>query len=296
MTNPNLSNRSTELISKGIAYVNDLLSNSGDRLGYYDFIERYQIKINFVDFYSLTHSLPSHWLKSGKTQQKEGEMKLTFLQSFLQQKQTSKWVYQKLRTLNKYNRGHEIKWAEILGREISESDWSKYYRNNFQSVIETSLRDFQYQILTRSIPTNRFLSKCKLTESDKCFYCKECVETVEHLFWYCPVVKTFWFNLFDVIFVNREISFNLDDAKVLLGGAENENKDVLNYLFTVVKKYIYNTKCKQQQLSIKCCISLIQYYHSLEQCVATNEYGIIKGYVERWELLSPFLEYRATSN
>ena len=79
MTNPNLSNRSTELISKGIAYVNDLLSNSGDRLGYYDFIERYQIKINFVDFYSLTHSLPSHWLKSGKTQQKEGEMKLTFL-------------------------------------------------------------------------------------------------------------------------------------------------------------------------------------------------------------------------
>ena len=99
MTNPNLSNRSTELISKGIAYVNDLLSNSGDRLGYYDFIERYQIKINFVDFYSLTHSLPSHWLKSGKTQQKEGEMKLTFLQSFLQQKQTSKWVYQKLRTL-----------------------------------------------------------------------------------------------------------------------------------------------------------------------------------------------------
>ena len=71
MTNPNLSSRSTELISKGIAYVNDILSNSGDRLGYYDFMERYQIKINFVDFYSLTHSIPSHWLKSGKTQLNE---------------------------------------------------------------------------------------------------------------------------------------------------------------------------------------------------------------------------------
>ena len=158
------------------------------------------------------------------------------------------------------------------------------------------MRDFQYQILTRSIPTNRFLSKCKLAESDKCFYCKECVETVEHFFWCCPVVKTFWFNLFDVIFVNREININLDDAEVLLGGADNENKDVLNYLFTVVKKYIYNTKCKQQQLSVKCCISLIQYYHSLEQCVATNDYGMVKGNVDRWKLLSPILEYRATSN
>ena len=92
MTNPNLSSRSTELISKGIAYVNDILSNSGDRLGYYDFMERYQIIINFVDFCNLTHSIPSHWLKSGKTQLNEGEMKQTFLQTFLQQKHIKKYI------------------------------------------------------------------------------------------------------------------------------------------------------------------------------------------------------------
>ena len=51
MTNPNLNSRSIQIISKGVAYVNELLSHSGDRLGYHDFTERYQIKINFVDFY-----------------------------------------------------------------------------------------------------------------------------------------------------------------------------------------------------------------------------------------------------
>ena len=35
-TNPNLNSRSTELISKGIGCVNNLLSHSGDHLGYYD--------------------------------------------------------------------------------------------------------------------------------------------------------------------------------------------------------------------------------------------------------------------
>ena len=66
MTKPNLNRRSTEMISKGIAYVKELLSQSGDRLGYYDFMEKYQIKINFVDFYCLTHSIPTHWIKVAK--------------------------------------------------------------------------------------------------------------------------------------------------------------------------------------------------------------------------------------
>ena len=50
------------------------------------------------------------------------------------------------------------------------------------------------------------------------------------------MVKTFWFNLLDVILVNTEININLNDVKVLLGGTENKNKDFLNYLFIVVKK------------------------------------------------------------
>ena len=122
MTNPNLNSRSTEMISKGVAYVNDLLSQSGVCLGYNDFREKYQIKINFVDFYSLTHSIPRQWLENCKTKLNECDMKQIFLQNFLQQKHTSKWVYQKLRTLNNYNRGHETKWAETLGKQISEAD------------------------------------------------------------------------------------------------------------------------------------------------------------------------------
>ena len=133
-------------------------------------------------------------------------------------------------------------------------------------------------------------------KSDKCWYYKECLETVEHLFWFCPVVKTFWFKLFDVILVNREININLNDVEVLLGGVENKNKEFSKYLFTVVKKFIYNTKCKEQQLSVKCCISLIQYYHSLEQCVVTNDYGMVKGFADGWEILSPILEHMASSN
>ena len=62
------------------------------------------------------------------------------------------------------------------------------------------------------------------------------------------MVKTFWFNLFDVILVNREINRSLDDAEVLLRGADNENKDVLNYLFTAVKSIFIPQNVKNSNL------------------------------------------------
>ena len=58
MKNTNLDRRSRELMQKGVVYVNDMLTNIGRLLGYYDFMETYHIAINFVDFYGMTHSIP----------------------------------------------------------------------------------------------------------------------------------------------------------------------------------------------------------------------------------------------
>ena len=62
MKNPNLFRRTKEMMSKGIIHINDMLSHTGHTLGYYDFMEKHNIQLNFVDFYSLTHAIPRHWL------------------------------------------------------------------------------------------------------------------------------------------------------------------------------------------------------------------------------------------
>ena len=183
-----------------------------------------------------------------------------------------------------------MKWSETLKKEMSELDWPKYYQNIYQSVTETTLRDFQYKILTRTIPTNKYLARCGLVESDKCWFCKENIETIEHLFWFCPVVKTFWLRIFGSIDVNSDSNINMTDIKVLLGGTEGANKDSLNFCFTVIKKYIYNTKCKEKDLSVQCCINTLEYYYSLEECVVKNDYGMIKDFTNRWKMLNSIME------
>ena len=41
-----------------LVYINDLLTGMGEFMGYENFQEIYNLKINFVDFYSLMHSIP----------------------------------------------------------------------------------------------------------------------------------------------------------------------------------------------------------------------------------------------
>ena len=113
----NLIIRSAEMIEKGVRYVNDILTNTGQLLGYNEFKERYPIAINFVDFYGMMHSTPRDWLKGHKGKLNESEMNQCLLQNLLQQKQFSKWAYKKMRLLVNYSRGHGMKWVEILEKK-----------------------------------------------------------------------------------------------------------------------------------------------------------------------------------
>ena len=74
MKNDNLKARKDDLIQQGISYVNDLLSDNGEKLGYQEFATKYRVNLNFVDFYSLVHSIPRIWLngKNSKLDRKKG--------------------------------------------------------------------------------------------------------------------------------------------------------------------------------------------------------------------------------
>ena len=57
------------------------------------------------------------------------------------------------------------------------------------------MRAFQYKILLRIIPTNKYLKVCNIIDNGSCYFCHSEVETIEHLFYLCPIVKELWVNL-----------------------------------------------------------------------------------------------------
>ena len=59
----NLISITKELTNKSILHINDIMSPNGKIFGYQEFKQFYNININFLDFYSLTHCIPKQWTK-----------------------------------------------------------------------------------------------------------------------------------------------------------------------------------------------------------------------------------------
>ena len=83
-----------------------------------------------------------------------------------------------------------IKWQKRFSSALT---WSTMYVTPFATVQEVKLRWFQHRILT----TNTFVFKLKIIDNDLCTFCNENKEYIEHLFWECNIVQTFWNRLLE---------------------------------------------------------------------------------------------------
>ena len=84
------------------------------------------------------------------------------------------------------------KWSKMLPTEI---DTKATFEKIFKTTCDTCLRWFQYKLLYNLLPTGRFLSQRGLVDSPVCIFCKRSEETWMHLFWDCPKIQDYWFDV-----------------------------------------------------------------------------------------------------
>ena len=48
-------------LRKCIYFINDLLKNDGELMNFAEFGNQYQLKVNFVDYYTVIEAVPLHW-------------------------------------------------------------------------------------------------------------------------------------------------------------------------------------------------------------------------------------------
>ena len=122
------------------------------------------------------------------------------------------WVF--VDSMNKGEKKLSNKWSSALGKTISTEDMSTYFCANFKSTILSHSRSFQYQILQRSLVTNKFLKVSGISSNEYCTFCKNEVETLEHLFWRCQKEQNFWIAIKNEL--NLSMGFRLDLSEMLV--------------------------------------------------------------------------------
>ena len=65
----------------------------------------------------------------------------------------------------------------------------------FKCTKEYRLTWFPFQPIHRILPTNNYLHKICRVNSPLCYFCQQTLETIEHIFAECFVVKEIWIEV-----------------------------------------------------------------------------------------------------
>ena len=89
----------------------------------------------------------------------------------------------------------------------------------------------------------------KITQNNKCSFCRKEVETIEHLFVDCEFSEQLWDHVLSILRngIGKEIHLSKLDK---LFGSINENNAV-NHIIMLVKKHIYYKKLINSKPNIK---------------------------------------------
>ena len=68
-------------------------------------------------------------------------------------------------------------------------DWNEIYSLSLKVSLETKIKNSN-MVLNNIVFTNETLSKIKMTDSPQCTFCKNEIESLEHLFYNCKMTRS----------------------------------------------------------------------------------------------------------
>ena len=121
----------------------------------------------------------------------------------------------------------------------------------------------------------------KYKDTPVCTFCKMASETIEHLFWHCPVISQFIRNLFsEPETINSKLSI---DTFIL--GWRDMKHPAFNLVILYTKMYIFNCKRNEVLPTVPGAKQYIYFQYRLAKETATI-YGKANSFEQHWNSLS----------
>ena len=230
---------------------------------------KYNLNIKQMDYNSLIHAIPAEWKRSviGTTPPEDlksnGEIYIVNSShiKILKDMYSKDFYWNFIEKIRKKPKAEE-KWNKYI--EMENDNWSDYHIAPYIITRDTALQSMQYKIIHRFYPCNYTLSVWYKDKSSKCNYCDQ-VDYLEHYFYECGSVHSFWCSLQKWWKNSFGVNFALD-AKVVLFGLYNPDSDnvlnAINYCILLAKWYIAECRRNSSDLDLYNYLKLAK--HKLE--------------------------------
>ena len=257
---------------RGVQIIDDLLTETGF-ISYNDFVVKFGIQNNFLQFQGIIRSIKTYIRKQGLLIVDKKYIAKPFISPILLLLfKTAKGCRHVYDVINKMvNKPKSLeKWNRDI-RNISDSEWKYYLKIPYKITKDSRLHWFQVRILHRILTTNKFMFMINRRDNNVCTFCKLEPETIVHLFWECPQAIDLWTNIFQWLNLNHLCSdFTFSLETIILGTRTKSFLNTsLNLILLLVKFYIYRCKVNQTDLSLIHIQREISRRYRLEKYIAT---------------------------
>ena len=285
-------------ISAGIIKIKHLLNSDGHFLSHNEIIEKYNVRCSFLNILQLRHIIPKPWMNKLKECKKicpdsrQPSINISGMYKSIE-KLKCKDFYWALVDRTKVEPKCVHKWSEIYPYfETAEPEiWKRIFNMAFNVTQETLIQSFQYRLIHRIIPCNKWLETIRVKDTNICNYCDN-VDDLQHFFLYCHNVHKFWVSLYkwwnrtSGIIINNETEI---EECILFGyPGEEDIVKVLNYVIIQAKYYIYIQRlCAENNIDFYDFLMILQQKLRIKKynCEYRNNPGSFEPYLVIFEAL-----------
>ena len=165
---------------------------------------------------------------------------------------------------------------------LNNQTWNKIYTVYGRSWKNKKVLDFQYKVLHRVVALNPLLFKMEIKDNDKCTFCNDEKETVQHMLYRCKKVRKFWKQVKD--WFNSIIDGDIDilETDVIFGNLTDlTHVKECNAIIILGKYFIYGCKLKENIPILPNFLRRIKSELEVEKEIANN-LNQIERFLDKW--------------
>ena len=257
---------------------------------YEEFSLRYPNVTNWLEYRSLIDAIPSRWKRLIlEPLDLEANVKyLTKYEKLEAMPKVTKVVYSNLvdkgcvvfDSYNKWNTYFELIDLELLNFERYERSFSNLYKIS----ISVKLRDFQYRLLHKRVPTNYELYKWNIKRSKVCDFCV-IEDNIIHTLFQCKHVANLWQKIIQYLSTFTHVSeLNIDAVSLLINDVHSKPVHITNTLVLIGKQLIYRCKCQGSHVTYEQFFSEVQAYRGIEKYNAMKN-NKVAFHQDKWSII-----------
>ena len=161
-------------------------------------------------------------------------------------------------------------------------EYERWFADIPRITISTKLRDFQYRLLHKKLPSNKGLYVWKIKSSDTCDFCTK-PDSILHMLFECNCLTRYWNKVKEYVTkyaAKSELEFTT--KTLITNRVHAKAAHVVNVLILIAKQLVYRYKCKKIKVDYTLFIHEVKMYEHIERYQAAKANKVVQHQI-KWQ-------------